>query len=197
PLFEARSPARAACLVYRRGRGQGACPGCHYGDRSCLTRHTSPFKLAARTSSRTRTLLERLARVRVEAAADDNDPTAPAFSCGPLSAKIERSGKRQPWTLDPQPMTMAFGFTTAAMKIAELPEGQLQATDSSRGLVQKAVGNMKSKLMDAFIPAAASSDLQIRTRTGSQPTEVPSRCRRGAAEEPNTDIGPEGGVDGP
>ncbi|EJK77597.1 hypothetical protein THAOC_00559, partial [Thalassiosira oceanica] len=23
------------------------------------------------------------------------------------------------------------------------------------------------------------------------------RCRRGAAEKPNTDIGPEGGVDGP
>ncbi|EJK66709.1 hypothetical protein THAOC_12339, partial [Thalassiosira oceanica] len=23
------------------------------------------------------------------------------------------------------------------------------------------------------------------------------RCRRGATEEPNTDIGPEGGVDGP
>ncbi|EJK57103.1 hypothetical protein THAOC_22891 [Thalassiosira oceanica] len=57
-----------------------------------------------------------------------------------------------------------------------------------------AVGNIESKLIDLFTPAAALSDLQIRTRTGGQPTEVPPRCRRGDAEEPNTNIGPEGGV---
>ena len=38
-----------------------------------------------------------------------------------------------------------------------------------------AVGNIKSRLIDVFTPAAASSDLQIRTRTGGQPTEVPPR----------------------
>ncbi|EJK53715.1 hypothetical protein THAOC_26785, partial [Thalassiosira oceanica] len=38
-----------------------------------------------------------------------------------------------------------------------------------------AVGNIKSRLLDVFTPAAASSDLQIRTRTGGQPTEVPPR----------------------
>ena len=50
------------------------------------------------------------------------------------------------------------------------------------------VGNIKSRLIDKFIPAAASSDLYIRTRTGGQLTEVPSRCRRFAAEDPNTEI---------
>ncbi|EJK76112.1 hypothetical protein THAOC_02141, partial [Thalassiosira oceanica] len=34
-----------------------------------------------------------------------------------------------------------------------------------------AVGNIESKLIDVFTSAAASSDLQIRTRTGGQPTE--------------------------
>ncbi|EJK59400.1 hypothetical protein THAOC_20383 [Thalassiosira oceanica] len=38
-----------------------------------------------------------------------------------------------------------------------------------------AVGNIKSRLIDVFTPAAASSDLQIQTRTGGQPTEVPPR----------------------
>ncbi|EJK71727.1 hypothetical protein THAOC_06806, partial [Thalassiosira oceanica] len=47
-------------------------------------------------------------------------------------------------------------------------------------LRRTAVGNIESRLIDAFTPAAASSDLQIRTRTGGQPTEVPPRCRRGA-----------------
>ncbi|EJK59085.1 hypothetical protein THAOC_20732 [Thalassiosira oceanica] len=37
-----------------------------------------------------------------------------------------------------------------------------------------AVGNIESRLIDEFTPAAASpSDLQIRTRTGGQPTEPP------------------------
>ncbi|EJK60045.1 hypothetical protein THAOC_19671, partial [Thalassiosira oceanica] len=37
-----------------------------------------------------------------------------------------------------------------------------------------AVANIESKLIDVFTSAAASSDLQIRTRTGGQPTEVPN-----------------------
>ncbi|EJK46848.1 hypothetical protein THAOC_34467, partial [Thalassiosira oceanica] len=41
-----------------------------------------------------------------------------------------------------------------------------------------AVGNIESRLIDEFTPAAASSDLQIRTWTGGQPTD------RGAAEMP-------------
>ncbi|EJK43866.1 hypothetical protein THAOC_37648 [Thalassiosira oceanica] len=67
-----------------------------------------------------------------------------------------------------------------------------------RASIERQFGNIESKLIDEFIPAAsASSDLQIRTRTGGQPTEVPPRCCRGAAEEPSTDIGLDGGVDGP
>ncbi|EJK66496.1 hypothetical protein THAOC_12584, partial [Thalassiosira oceanica] len=31
----------------------------------------------------------------------------------------------------------------------------------------------RSRLIDEFTPAAASSNVQIRTRTGGQPTEVP------------------------
>ncbi|EJK64647.1 hypothetical protein THAOC_14597 [Thalassiosira oceanica] len=38
-----------------------------------------------------------------------------------------------------------------------------------------AVGNIENRLIDVFTPAVASSDLQIRTRTGGQPTEVPPR----------------------
>ncbi|EJK47298.1 hypothetical protein THAOC_33991 [Thalassiosira oceanica] len=58
-------------------------------------------------------------------------------------------------------------------------------------LCQTALGNIKSRLIDEFIPAAAvSSDLQIRTQTGGQATDR-------AAEVPKTDIGPEEGVDGP
>ncbi|EJK53707.1 hypothetical protein THAOC_26796, partial [Thalassiosira oceanica] len=65
------------------------------------------------------------------------------------------------------------------------------------------VENIEIRLIEEFIPAAALSSLQIQTRTGGQPSEVPpggvplQRCRRGAAEEPDIDIGPEGGVDGP
>ncbi|EJK64540.1 hypothetical protein THAOC_14718, partial [Thalassiosira oceanica] len=46
---------------------------------------------------------------------------------------------------------------------------------STTSLRRTAVGNIESRLIDAFTPAAASSDLQIRTRTGGQPTEVPPR----------------------
>ncbi|EJK63888.1 hypothetical protein THAOC_15430, partial [Thalassiosira oceanica] len=53
-----------------------------------------------------------------------------------------------------------------------------------------AVGNIKSRLIDdVFTSAAASSDLQIRTRTG-QPTEVPPRS-------PTQISVRKGGVDGP
>ncbi|EJK73449.1 hypothetical protein THAOC_04926, partial [Thalassiosira oceanica] len=38
-----------------------------------------------------------------------------------------------------------------------------------------ATTSIESKLIDEVIPAAALSDLQIRTRTGGQPTEVPPR----------------------
>ncbi|EJK63613.1 hypothetical protein THAOC_15717 [Thalassiosira oceanica] len=48
---------------------------------------------------------------------------------------------------------------------------------STTSLHRTAVGNIESRLIDEFTPAAASSDLQIRTRTGGQPTEVPPRCR--------------------
>ncbi|EJK67671.1 hypothetical protein THAOC_11267, partial [Thalassiosira oceanica] len=63
-------------------------------------------------------------------------------------------------------------------------------------LHRTAVGNIESRLIDEFTPAAASSDLQIRTRTGGQPT-VPTEVPRDAAEETSTDIGLEGGDDGP
>ncbi|EJK72155.1 hypothetical protein THAOC_06341, partial [Thalassiosira oceanica] len=53
----------------------------------------------------------------------------------------------------------------------------------------------KVDFIDAFILAAALSYLQIPTQTGRETNE--QRCRRGAVEEPDTDIGPEGGVDGP
>ncbi|EJK66533.1 hypothetical protein THAOC_12544, partial [Thalassiosira oceanica] len=42
---------------------------------------------------------------------------------------------------------------------------------STTSLHRTAVGNIESKLIDEFTPAAASSDPQIRTRTGGQPTE--------------------------
>ncbi|EJK74715.1 hypothetical protein THAOC_03591 [Thalassiosira oceanica] len=48
---------------------------------------------------------------------------------------------------------------------------------TTTSLRQTVVGNIESELMDEVIPAAASSDLQIRTRAGGQPTEVPPRCR--------------------
>ncbi|EJK64557.1 hypothetical protein THAOC_14700 [Thalassiosira oceanica] len=56
--------------------------------------------------------------------------------------------------------------------MASLGRGELLHNTSLR---QTAVGNIESKLIDEVIPAAASSDLQIRTRTGGQPTEVPPR----------------------
>ncbi|EJK52585.1 hypothetical protein THAOC_28122, partial [Thalassiosira oceanica] len=73
--------------------------------------------------------------------------------------------------------------------LAFMGEANCSTTTSLRHM---AVGNIESKLIDVFTSAAASSDLQIRTRTGGQPQRA-----RGAAEEPSTEIGPEGGVDGP
>ncbi|EJK44365.1 hypothetical protein THAOC_37100 [Thalassiosira oceanica] len=71
--------------------------------------------------------------------------------------------------------------------MASLGRGELLHNHEPASVLrQTAVGNIESKLIDEVIPAAASSDLQIRTWTGGQPTEV---RRRGAAEEPNTDIG--------
>ena len=58
--------------------------------------------------------------------------------------------------------------------MAPLGEANFSSTTS---LHRTAVGNIESRLIDEFTPAAASSDLQIRTRTGGQPTEVPPRCR--------------------
>ncbi|EJK65545.1 hypothetical protein THAOC_13579, partial [Thalassiosira oceanica] len=47
---------------------------------------------------------------------------------------------------------------------------------TTTSLHQAAVGNIESnKLIDEVIPAAALSDLKIRTRTGGQPTEMPPR----------------------
>ncbi|EJK58523.1 hypothetical protein THAOC_21349 [Thalassiosira oceanica] len=65
---------------------------------------------------------------------------------------------------------------------------------STTSLYQTAVGNIESRLIDEFTPAAALSDLLIcKSELGREANR--QRCRRGAAEEPSTDIGQEGGVD--
>ncbi|EJK66841.1 hypothetical protein THAOC_12195 [Thalassiosira oceanica] len=73
------------------------------------------------------------------------------------------------------------------------PAGEANCS-SATSLNHTAVGNIKSRRMDDSISAAASSGLQIQSRTGEANRQ---RCRRGAAEDPDIDIGPEGGVDGP
>ena len=48
-------------------------------------------------------------------------------------------------------------------------------SSSTTSLHRTAVGNIESRRIDASIPAVASSDMQIRTRSRGQPTEVPPR----------------------
>ncbi|EJK61137.1 hypothetical protein THAOC_18419 [Thalassiosira oceanica] len=92
---------------------------------------------------------------------------------------------------DPSHMTVCDRCLIGADGFSRQGDANCSTTPS---LHRTAVGNIERRLIDEFTPAAASSDLQIRTRTGEANRQ---RCRRGAAEEPSTDIGPEGGVDGP
>ena len=48
-------------------------------------------------------------------------------------------------------------------------------SSSTTTLHRTAVGNIESRRIDASIPAVVSSDMQIRTRSRGQPTEVPPR----------------------
>ena len=61
---------------------------------------------------------------------------------------------------------------------------------STTTLYRTAVGNIESRRIDASIPAVASSDIQIRTRSRGQ-------TDRGAAAGLDAEMRPEGGVDGP
>ncbi|EJK69339.1 hypothetical protein THAOC_09415 [Thalassiosira oceanica] len=65
---------------------------------------------------------------------------------------------------------------------------------SATSLNQTAVGNIESRCMDDSIPSAAPSDI-CKSKLEREANQ--QRCRRGATEEPDIDIWPEGGVDGP
>ena len=54
------------------------------------------------------------------------------------------------------------------------PNGDANSS-STTSLHQTVVGNIEIRRMDEFIPAGASSDLQIQTRSRGKPTEVPSQ----------------------
>ncbi|EJK65604.1 hypothetical protein THAOC_13517, partial [Thalassiosira oceanica] len=106
----------------------------------------------------------------------------------PPAARHEGRGNADtiPWLRFVSASVIIVGPAKRARQIAPQPRASIE---------RRLVGNNESRLIEEISPRQRRRLIckQIGTRTRGQPAEVPPR----AAEEPSTDMGPEGGVDGP